>query len=168
MKKLSFAATTLAALFISFLLFSNTNHKISNSRTRLFQMESLDDPDKDSLISYDAAMQMHQQYLNDDRKIKFSYHDKISTDPISIVEANMEGMIFNASTIQDLINKSKCSKVYVMFGMNFQKRKNAPGITDTIFTTILMPVSGSKGNYTFMPQFFSPEYSSPCPPYCPR
>ena len=168
MKKPYFAATTVVALFISFLLFSSPNHRITDSRARLFQMESLDDPDKDSLISYGDAMTMHQQYLNDDRKIKFRYHDKLPTDPQSIVEANLDGMMFNASTIQDLITKTKCKKVYIMFGVNFQKRKNAPNITDTLLTTILMPVDGSQGNYTFMPQFFSPEYSNPCPPYCPR
>jgi len=138
------------------------------SHSRVFQMESLDDPDKDSLISFSDAMVMHQQYLNDDRKFKFRYHDQLPGNPQSVVETNLEGMMFNASTIQELLTNSKCKKVYIMLGVNFQKRKNDPSITDTLLTTILMPVDGTPGNYTFMPAIFNPEYANPCPPYCPR
>ena len=168
MKKIYLTITTVTAFFISLMLFSKSPHKARVSSTKSFQMESLDDPDKDSLITFADAMVMHQRYLGDGRKFKFKYHDKLPQEPSSIVEADLEGMMFNASTIQDLLTKSKCKKVYIMLGVNYQKRKADPSITDTLLTTILMPIDGTAGNYTFMQDILNPEYSNPCPPYCPR
>lgn len=168
MKKIYLTVTTVTAFFISLMLFSKNPHRSKVSSAKSFQMESLDDPDKDSLITFGDAMIMHQRYLGDGRKFKFRHHDKLPQEPSSIVEADLEGMMFNASTIQDLLIKSKCKKVYIMLGVNYQKRKADPSITDTLLTTILMPIDGTAGNYTFMQDILSPEYSNPCPPYCPR
>jgi hypothetical protein len=158
----------LAALLGYFFLFSNSPKKVKLASGPAFLMRSLDDPDQDSLISFDMAMSMRKRYLDDPRKFRFRYHDKPVADSNSIVEANLEGMLFNASTIQAIINKTKCNKLYVMFGLNYQKRKNAPSITDTFLTTILVPVKGAAGDYTYMTSESAGEYSSPCPPYCPH
>jgi len=169
MKKILLAVATVMGLLISLVLLSNSpHHKPEATHSKTFQMESLDDPDKDSLINFTDAMVMHQNYMNDQRKFKFRYHDNLPLKPGSVIETNLEGVMFNASTVQDLLNKSKCQKLYLMLGVNYQKRKADPSITDTLLTMLLMPVDGTPGNYTFMKDILVPEYANPCPPYCPR
>lgn len=143
-----------------------------------YSIKSINDPEKDSFISYRSADTMQQRYLGDPRKFPFVYHDN-ATNPGHTVRDILKGVLVKQSSLDNLYKTTGCDKFYLMYGINITKRTGFPGTKDTLLTTIVVPIKtdfvdgkpvyhiATNTSGTLIGDTTTLEYSSPCPPYCP-